>query len=94
MHAFSLPFILDVTPPGIDKGSAVRDVLAYLNLTPDDAIAFGDGMNDLPMLTAVRHGYVMANAPDLVKAAVPGLEVVGTNEDDGVATKLVELFDL
>ncbi|KAK7196361.1 Sucrose-6F-phosphate phosphohydrolase/haloacid dehalogenase-like hydrolase [Novymonas esmeraldas] len=92
--AFSLPFILDVGPAGVDKGSAVRDVLARLQLRREDSIAFGDGMNDLAMLQAVGRGYVMANAAAELMAALPAMEVIGHHEDDGVARKLIDLYDL
>ncbi|KPA85361.1 putative haloacid dehalogenase-like hydrolase [Leptomonas pyrrhocoris] len=90
--SFSLPYILDVAPRAVDKATALRDVLKLLQLSPEDAAAFGDGMNDLPMLTAVGHGYVMANSLPELFAAAPHLEVIGSNADDGVAKKLLALF--
>lgn len=90
--SFSTPFILDVSPPSVDKGTAIGDVLKLLQLTPQEAAAFGDGMNDLPMLRAVRHGFVMANALPSLLAATPDMERIGSNEDDGVAKKLEAIF--
>lgn len=92
--SFSLNHIIDVVPHGIDKGSAVCEVCELLGVQVKDAVAFGDGMNDLPMLQAVGRGFVMANAMDRLRAAMPDGVVVASNEDDGVAKKLVELLDL
>lgn len=92
--SFSLPHIIDVYPKGIDKSSAVLEVLGLLGLAPGQAAAFGDGMNDATMLRAVGRPFVMANAQDRLKAAVPQGEIILSNEEDGVASKLVELFGL
>lgn len=91
---FSLPHIIDIYPRGLDKSSAVREVLEILGVEAKDAIAFGDGQNDITMLKAVGRGFVMSNSQDSVKAALPDLEVIGCNDDDGVAKKLAELFAL
>ena len=36
-------------------------MLDALNISADEAIAFGDGMNDLDMLQFVGHSFAMAN---------------------------------
>lgn len=46
----SAPFFLELVPKGIDKAQSLRRLLAKINLTPADMIAFGDGYNDLSML--------------------------------------------
>jgi hydroxymethylpyrimidine pyrophosphatase-like HAD family hydrolase len=48
--------------------------------------------NDLPMLAWAGTSYAMANAEPAVVAAAE--HVAPTNDDDGVATVLVGLFDL
>ena len=50
------------------KGNAVNAVLNYYGLSKDEAIAFGDGRNDIEMLEAVGTGVAMGNAIDEVKA--------------------------
>ena len=47
-----------------------------------EAVAFGDGNNDLEMLKAVGHGIAMGNAPDELKEIAE--EVCGHVADDGI----------
>ncbi len=65
------------------KGLALLALAEHLGLTAQDTIAFGDGLNDLSMLTAAGRGYAMANACDEVKAAT-GYTTLSCDED-GVA---------
>jgi Cof subfamily protein (haloacid dehalogenase superfamily) len=56
----------DVIRENVNKGSAIKQVLERLNIAKEDAIAFGDGMNDKQMLSYVGHGFAMGNAnPEL-----------------------------
>ena len=47
----------DIIPLNSGKGNAVAAVLRHYGFSKDEAIAFGDGHNDIEMLEAVRHGY-------------------------------------
>lgn len=58
---------VDIIPKGGGKGTGIREILKYYHLTPDEAIAFGDGTNDIEMLKAVGTGIAMGNATDNVK---------------------------
>ncbi|WP_010677934.1 HAD family hydrolase [Bacillus timonensis] len=56
----------DVIRGKVNKGVAVKAVLDALHIPPEQAAAFGDGMNDKEMLSAVGAGFAMGNAnPDL-----------------------------
>nr|ACS87866.1 haloacid dehalogenase-like hydrolase-like protein [Angomonas deanei] len=90
--AFPLPHILDCFPAGNHKAVAVQKVCDELGIDMKETIAFGDGMNDVQMLHGVGQGYVMDNAAPMVKEAMEGLPVIGTNNDDAVAVKLEELL--
>ncbi len=70
---------------GVSKGRALEQVAKLKGFDLDDCIAFGDGMNDVEMLSVVKKGLVMADAHPKVKAALPNLEVIGSNTDDAVA---------
>lgn len=58
----------DVIPASGGKGSAIGKVLAHFGLKPEEAIAFGDGENDMDMLRAVGTGVAMGNAVAPLKA--------------------------
>ena len=72
----------EVSPPGINKGVAISEILAAVGLGPDDAVAIGDSANDIEMLTLVGLGIAMGNADGNVKAVAD--EVTTGVDDDGV----------
>ena len=82
----SAPFFLELVPQGIDKAQSLRRLLAKVNLTPEDMIAFGDGYNDLSMLRLAGMGVAMANAAPEVRAEADYITL--SNEEDGVAAAL------
>ncbi|MFT4415603.1 Cof-type HAD-IIB family hydrolase [Fredinandcohnia humi] len=56
----------DVIRDHVNKGVAVKAFLSKVACLPENAIAFGDGMNDKEMLSYVGAGFAMGNAhPDL-----------------------------
>lgn len=83
--AFSTPWCLEVMAKEVSKGDALQAVAEKLGFRLENCIAFGDGMNDVEMLTMAGHGYIMENAHDKVKRALPNNEVIGSNADDAVA---------
>lgn len=74
----------DIIPLSGGKGAAVADVLKYFGFSKDEAIAFGDGINDIEMLQAVGTGVAMGNAKAAVKKMAD--EICESVEDDGVFT--------
>jgi len=52
----------DVIRNKVNKGIAVQAILRHLNISPENAIAFGDGMNDKEMLSYVGESFAMGNA--------------------------------
>ncbi|SMB79631.1 hypothetical protein SAMN05660772_00442 [Pasteurella testudinis DSM 23072] len=50
------------------KARGIQAVLQHFNLTPDNAVAFGDGLNDLEMLREVGFGVAMGNGHSELKA--------------------------
>ena len=58
----------------------------HFGFTPNEAMAFGDGENDIPMLTHVGIGVAMGNASDAVKACAN--YVTTSVEEDGVVRAL------
>ncbi|MBS4539158.1 Cof-type HAD-IIB family hydrolase [Clostridium sp. D2Q-11] len=90
--AFSLINCLEIMPKGISKGHAIEKVLEKHNIKPQEAIAFGDGLNDLEMLKTVGKGYIMGNAHDKLIHALPDHDIIKPNTEEGLAKKLEELF--
>ena len=62
------PLCCDVIPARGGKDYGVRATLDYFGLSPEEAVGFGDGENDLPMFRAVGTKVAMGNANEAVKA--------------------------
>ena len=79
---------VDIIPLNSGKGNAVAAVLRHYGFSKDEAIAFGDGHNDIEMLEAVGIGVAMGNAKDEVKAKADF--VCQSVENDGIYHYCVE----
>lgn len=80
---------VDVLPKGINKWTGCQWVLKQTGFSPQQAVAFGDGLNDLEMLQGVGLGIAMDNGHPALKAIAkriaPALHL------DGIASMLAEL---
>lgn len=52
----------EFVPHGFSKATGIQKVLDYYGVEKDDAYAFGDSNNDLPMLQYLKHSVAMGNA--------------------------------
>lgn len=76
---------IDFIPFDSNKGTALKFILEKMNLTPADAMSFGDQQNDIEMLEYTKKSYAMAHAkPDVQKHA--------TDITDSVEKTLRELL--
>jgi hypothetical protein len=82
--------LVEAVAAGTSKGTALAALAGRLGLAAADVVAFGDMVNDLPMLAWAGTSYGMANAHPTVLAAVD--HVTGGNDDDGVAAVIEQLF--
>jgi len=80
---------VDVMPKAVTKWTACQWVMGQTGFVPDQAVAFGDGLNDIEMLQGVGLGVAMDNGHPAAKAAAnriaPALHL------DGIATVLTDL---
>lgn len=72
----------DVIPANGGKGVGIQKILDYFGLSREDALAFGDGNNDLDMLVAVGTGVAMGNATPRLKEMAD--DICGHVADDGI----------
>ncbi len=77
---------VDIIPLNGGKGRAIAGILDYYHFTPDQAMAFGDGNNDIEMLKMVGRGVAMGNASMELKAAAD--DVCGDVAEDGIYSYL------
>ena len=61
------PYSCDILPKDGSKARGIAKLFEKLNLTRNDAIAFGDGLNDIEMLQYVGTGIAMGNGHEKAK---------------------------
>lgn len=83
--------ILECSPKGVNKAYALKYLLNALNIDKSKLIAFGDEHNDTEMLSFASTGYAMKNANPLLLDFADE-QIAWTNNEDGVAKTLEELF--
>src|SRR5699024_4733743 len=66
---------VDIISADGGKGKGIEKILDYYGFYKSEALAFGDGNNDIEMLQAVGWGLAMENSSD---------EVIGHVADDGI----------
>lgn len=81
---------LDVQPKNDGKAQALRYLEEFEGIPAGAVIAFGDQVNDRPMLRGAGLGVAVANAPRSIRQEAD--LVVDTNTKDGVAKFLEVLF--
>ena len=59
---------VDIIPANGGKGMGIAAMLNYFGFDKSEALAFGDGNNDIEMLQAVGTGVAMGNASQDLKA--------------------------
>ena len=84
----SQSYYLDITPPGVNKGTFVQTMARRLGTSLDAVATIGDMQNDLAMFRTSGTSFAMGNATDDVKKAAT--HVTASNEDEGFA-KAMEL---
>jgi phosphoglycolate phosphatase len=63
-------YAIHIQSPGVDKGTALTALAQKMDLSPEDFLAIGDSLNDLPMLKTAGVAVTLANGhPDLKAAA-------------------------
>ncbi|CAO4133460.1 Cof-type HAD-IIB family hydrolase [Methylorubrum extorquens] len=79
----SQPYYLDVTPPGIDKGSFVADLGRQLGIPRQRIATLGDAANDIALFRESGLSIAMGNAAPAVRQAASA--VTSGNNEDGFA---------
>lgn len=54
---------IDIMAGGVDKGAGLCRLGALVGAGKDEIMAFGDFYNDIPLLNAAGHPFIMPNAP-------------------------------
>lgn len=75
-----------------NKGNAFKKVMEKYKISPNNAMAFGDYLNDIELVSSCKYSYAMENAlPEVKKAAN---FVTKSNNENGVVFALKKYFDV
>ncbi|OOC55631.1 MULTISPECIES: HAD hydrolase family protein [Nocardiopsis] len=84
--------LLELSAPGVSKGSTLAMVCERWGVSAEEVVAFGDMPNDLSALSWAGAGYAMASGhPDLLDPAL-GLLTAPASNEDGVARVVERLL--
>ena len=61
--------LIEITKQGVNKGNAVHWLGQYLHIEDDEIAVYGDGGNDLQMLSMFEHSYAPCTALEEAKYA-------------------------
>jgi len=88
----SQSYYLDITPPGVNKGTFVQTIARRLGISTDLVATIGDMRNDLAMFKVSGTSFAMGNATDDVKRQAT--HVTDSNEEDGFAKAMERILGL
>lgn len=89
-HSYGI--FIEVCQNNINKGLMIKKLGEKYNITLDEIAVFGDGGNDINMLSMVKYSFAMGNASDKVKSFAKF--TTKTNEEQGIIHGLNQLKDL
>jgi len=84
-------FYATISAKEVNKGLTVKVMLEKYNISPQNAMAFGDQWNDLEMLKFVKYGYLMGNATEELKKEFSSDRITLSNDEDGIYEVLKNL---
>ncbi len=84
--------VLGIKAAGVSKAAAMEKLAKILRIDLKEIVTFGDEVNDIEMLEKAGLGIAMENADDAVKRKAD--ETTRSNEEDGVAVKLEQIWKL
>jgi Cof subfamily protein (haloacid dehalogenase superfamily) len=76
------PYVLNVLQEDVSKSLAILKVLEHFGIDQSEAIAFGDGENDIDMLELVGLGIAMGNGSENLKSVADF--VTKKSSEDGI----------
>ena len=85
---------LEIFSKTCDKAVAANFLLQKDGLTLKDAVSFGDGVNDYDLITRTGLGFAMKNSIYRLMEKLSDIEIIESNENDRMAKKVREIFDL
>ena len=89
-HSNIFDVLLEMSPVGVNKGTALAQFAAERGISQSAVAAVGDMPNDVPMISWAGLGAAVANAHESVKAVADVL--LPSNDEDAVAVFITQLI--
>ncbi|KAF4324731.1 hypothetical protein G195_001909 [Phytophthora kernoviae 00238/432] len=77
----------------VSKSIAAGKVLAHLNISREEAMAFGDGENDIDLLEYVGLGIAMGNGGERIKQSADYVTLRASEDGITHALKKFEIIE-
>ena len=88
----ALPQNVEINQSRANKGEALLALAGYLGLDRSQTVAFGDGLNDLPMIRDAGIGIAMENGAEETKKAADW--IAPSCDEDGVAAGIEKILEV
>ena len=82
--------LLDIMPPGVNKGTALHNLCKILDIDKNEIIVFGDNFNDIEMINFAHISVVPSNSEQYIKNMAT--YVTKSNDDNGIAFAINEFI--
>lgn len=83
---------IDIADHGVHKGTTIKRLQEILQIGPHETMAFGDGYNDIELLSEAEYSFAMRNAFDETKAVANF--ITGFNDESAVLKTIKRLLVL
>ncbi|EHS56725.1 HAD-IIB family hydrolase [Paenibacillus sp. Aloe-11] len=88
----SEPKWVDITALHTHKGETVKKLQNMLGVTFEETMSFGDGENDVELMSIAKYSFAVSNACENTKKAASF--ITKSNEENGVLLTIQKLLDL
>ncbi|WP_235828140.1 HAD family hydrolase [Brevibacillus migulae] len=83
---------IDIANANVHKGTTVEHLQRLLNVTPEETMAFGDGYNDLELMTRATYSFAVRNAVQELKDVANF--ITRSNDEDAVMKTIMQMLSL
>lgn len=83
---------IDIANANVHKGTTVEHLQRLLNVTPEETMAFGDGLNDLELMNRATYSFAVRNAVQELKDAANF--ITRSNEENAVMKTIIQILSL
>ncbi|MBE7093236.1 MAG: HAD family phosphatase [Clostridiales bacterium] len=80
---YSAAFLVEITNRAYSKATALEKIAQYYSVLPEDTIAVGDSLNDLPMIERAGLGIAVGNAEAALKSKA-NVALAYSNDEDAI----------